>query len=320
MTSTLEQPFVEEPHNERPAESKKRFLTPEEQKERIEKIKEQIIDIQQYEGYVHYTQIGNLYGVLTHGFNSSSDSASKPKWGYGGKSSGYHKGLLYRSAIRKGCLKDWIGRDQIRRLAGELRRVMCPDNEEVDIIGDEAVSPELAKIRKKMEEEGLSEVIRDKQQRIGKEHPKLNRLRKNEILANFIEGRLGDLAVLSWDTSGQVLLAFNELGGVLKNLPRTRNDGFESQFVTDDVIPKEAIMALILNPGNISLHVKGKSLSLNSPAEVTINRLNRALKNSDAHLVPLYDHDGNVLWPEYIPYEKVQEIVKEREEKNKRHE
>ena len=46
---------------------------------------------------------------------------------------------------------------------------------------------------------------------------------------------------------------------------------------------------------------------------LTINRLERSLKDPKTNVPPVYDREGNVLWPEYIPYEKVKEVLKEKD-------
>ena len=88
-------------------------------------------------------------------------------------------------------------------------------------------------------------------------------------------------------------------------------------------IDSSCLSGLVLSPKDCILEVNGKQNFRNNltertfvqytpvqKAKILTNRLTRLFyKIPDAHLVPLYDHLGNVLWPEKIPYEKVKEIV-----------
>lgn len=89
-------------------------------------------------------------------------------------------------------------------------------------------------------------------------------------------------------------------------------------------ISNDEIEALVLSPESHSLErhkgdfLKHKDkLIVISPDQlksITINRLNRLAnnKNGDKNLVPVYDSDGNILWPEFISYDEIKKRLEKK--------
>ncbi len=93
-------------------------------------------------------------------------------------------------------------------------------------------------------------------------------------------------------------------------------------FSKEQLVSREYIDALVLSPMSSGLERKPldylyKLVSSKDSSTMTIqpeqlvtlvvNRLNRLAKNGEKNLVPVYDNQGNMLWPEKIPYIKLNE-------------
>jgi hypothetical protein len=86
---------------------------------------------------------------------------------------------------------------------------------------------------------------------------------------------------------------------------------------SDTVIPKESVLGLIISPDSHKLqrrkgeetdHEYSLDLTAEHTEKMVIHRMDRLLRqNRDSHLVPVYDHNGNVIWPERIPYDEVRQ-------------
>ncbi len=96
--------------------------------------------------------------------------------------------------------------------------------------------------------------------------------------------------------------------------------GTEVQLFNEEGLPKTTIIGVIIALKRSFLKKEISSarfikykFDFRQSAEITSNRHSRLFYHKlDAQVIPLYDHLGNVLWPEKIPYEKVKEIIQNR--------
>jgi len=253
---------------------KRKFLTPEEQKERIEKIKEEVIDVESYKGIVHLTQIPNLRGLLTFGLQTNLSTAEKRKWGY----SGFLGGVPHRN-----------------------------DNIYLTILGGDAS----VRSWKNIPWSGTEQVVLFFRNNIGK-----------VLHDQYNAGKLHTQNIAGGLLSGEKLTEAQALNTVLENpelfYHHTQTFNTPEISLMNCGLSKEYISGLILSPETRELQRKYNQrwFRPKDPKGLAIARLSRMIKDPNAHLVPLYDHEGNVLWPEYIPYEKVKEMVAEREKQH----
>ncbi len=88
--------------------------------------------------------------------------------------------------------------------------------------------------------------------------------------------------------------------------------------IEDQSIPKEAVMGFVLSPNDGHIERKRDAIddknedqimriSHNQAVELLYKRMERQLRLNpeSAHFVPLYDYNGDILWPEKVSYNKI---------------
>lgn len=249
--------------------------TPEE-KERIQKIKRKIIDIHKYQGIIQHTQIPNLANILIEGIKRGKDTIqtrSVAKSGWTGTRGGLGSETSWLTFIttKTSSFHNWT-----------------------NIPWDEAGPLALLFAIHKSDNIGITDVICDVDKKI-----------PLDLIHKY---------------------GFVNLYDYLKFL-KNKDSKYEALSIsTSSLIPSESIIGIIISPKTYKLETTNKNVLLSKSvinqdrifitipthktAEFTANRLYRLFyKKPDTHLVPLYDHLGNVLWPEKIPYEEVQKMV-----------
>lgn len=248
--------------------------TPEE-KERIENIKEKIIDIEIYKGLIHHTLIPYIENILIEGLIRGESARKSDRWAYGGilkkQLSDYNHTDAHTISLtfyknNTSSFRKW---ESIRfENAGHITLLFNPHKVWEEIIY--------------MEEANYF----------------YNIDRKKIMLMKFQDYYL---QALDLNYSRQC------------DWPEKRIDS-------------SCLSGIVFSPKNSILEVDKKQKYQNNlekrtfvqytpvqKAEILTNRLTRLFyKKPDAHLVPLYDHLGNVLWPEKISYQEVQKIVLQR--------
>lgn len=227
-----------------------------EQEEKVEKIKEQIIDIEKYKGLIQHTQLANIEGIIIDGIRRGKDTREKRRWGYAGRLGGLGSHSGWATLVGKNSsFREW-------------ENIPWSDAGPLALLFD----------LKKIETIHFIDHYDRKQRRY-----------RPITLADFVSSRL--------DTDIEEI----DLG--------------------DTVIPGTAIMGIVVSPKESKVEItkkkdydpyytegkaKFKIITPKQAAEIASNRLTRLFNNHpEAHLVPLYDNKGNVLWPEKIPSEKI---------------
>lgn len=249
--------------------------TPEE-KERVQKIKRKIIDIHKYQGIIQHTQITNLANILIEGIKrgkNTMQTRSVAKLGWAGTRGGLGSESSWLTFIttKTSSFHNWT-----------------------NIPWDQAGPLTLLFAIHKSDNISISTVTCD----VDKQIP-LDLIRQYGCV---------------------------NLYDYLKFL-KNKDSKYEAiEIPTSSLIPSKSIIGVIVSPKTYKLETTNKNVLLSKSvihqdrvfitipthktAEFTANRLYRLFyKKQSINPAPLYDHLGNVLWPEKIPYEEVQKMV-----------
>jgi len=301
---------------EQPVDTKRRFLTEEEQKDRIEKIKEKIIDLKKYRGFTHFTQLGNLEGILTQGLTVGKyhwiKEKKKRRWGYEGELGSYGGGDS--SAISL----SYLGVDNPFSPGGKVS--MFSEAGPVGLIFDTSEIPDY--LASSTFPGDFNHLNNDLYRRENKDWEEYERRKK--IISGlgydipgpgYTGGGYGNWRTLKLKEWARIADA---VGGNLGDIEIR-----QGKVQPEISIPKTSIEGLVLNYISSSLKrrkAKGKKdaeymrVTAEQSLAIAQNRLSRSLRDPESNVVPLYDREGDVLWPEYIPYEKVKGLVEKKPE------
>jgi hypothetical protein len=124
------------------------------------------------------------------------------------------------------------------------------------------------------------------------------------------------LQTIGFDPDGSAYIEENEWG--YEDIQQLIDTGCDHFVVDGQVIPKEAIIGLVLSPHEGSLERRRRAIdrdetenimSISHDQAVTLltKRMERqlALNSDSAHFVPLYDYNGDVLWPEKVSHDSL---------------
>lgn len=263
------------------------IIKSEKDKERFTQIKREIIDIQDYQGFIHRTQISNLKNILVEGF--TQETIRKMKWGYGG--------LYKKRALEMGdhvYLSPFFKIDSIEIRDGKVEKIYESSFKNNEGLHWKEAGPVIllfdsTKFKNISFDSDVFFVHR-------------NNLAKQieEIIKNRKE-------YWSRDNGDQFFL---------------NNKEDEEKLLKDAIMG-----IVIIGEGEHRLErsiLKGKKLSSEKSLsfsqkqiyEIVSNRLSRIFNNKKSRVVPVYDRLGNLLWPKKMSYEEVKKFVAERD-KNK---
>ncbi|MBU4332568.1 hypothetical protein KKD19_06660 [Patescibacteria group bacterium] len=275
------------------AETKCPTIETEKDREKIEQIKDKIIDIKEYQGLVHRTQLSNLEPILLEGFTQKT--LEKIKWGCsGGYKKRYHEfgdhlslTLFIKpfcSFLKEGGSQHWIaGPAMLFFDYNKLKNVRYHMESGGLFRGDNLKNGIDDAIEKQKKYKGPKKYQEYREEYFGTNELHIDK--KDEILLkDAIQG------IVLWPGGAQML----SRGGPEKTKKRPGN----VFYMSDQELERRSKM--IKEP---------ISLSRKQIYEIATNRLSRIFHQPDAHLVPVYDNYGNLLWPEKIPYEEIQKIA-----------
>ncbi|MFH1456566.1 MAG: hypothetical protein ABIF17_00440 [Patescibacteria group bacterium] len=244
-----------------------------EEKERIKDIENQIIDINNYEGILHHTQLSNIQNMLIEGLSSRSKLNKTIKWGFFGKNEKELDRLDDQSVSITAMAGNtsfldwdsvpWKGSGPITCLF-DTNKLEKNDmaNKDTDVVDKLIKFIEKSKVTQKRDE------VWGPHMRLA--HPKISN-----------KAQIG-------------MIVSPEKSELFRRKVADREEELEAGIKR---IIKGGDQNIIINPLQA--------------AHIATNKLSRLFyeNNEEAHLVPLYDNKGNVLWPEKISYEDVKKII-----------
>jgi hypothetical protein len=310
-------------------------------REKVEKVLAKTVDIEQYNGLIQHSHPGNLEEIFKYGLGNPEakvkyvesrqsvlarderghyniDGLKIPLWltTYGDNDSFKKWQVPWYETLRKYPLVLLIDSKQISEIAkyvhtglylepteskpGSFRDVKEPTKTSKSSIKPPYTfrKPHGEALRKlEREVEGIGYHIRDRWGHYGNKHISLEK-DNNEVLP---------------------------LNQAIKLIETIKNENREYKEI--EITPSHetrkalsnSINGIVLSPVTVEQQIRERvQFSPEQMADVTLNRMNRVTQREESIVAPVYDNQGNMLWPKYMTYEEVKHFVADREqEENK---